>query len=98
MPRSRTSALAGEAPLAVAIEMPLPVLDVLADRKTAFLGLCLTAGQQVSQAMMEHDRGQLCGAEERAEARPRGVPGRERAEGVVLDSGTDDLRRVYIGR
>jgi transposase-like protein len=46
--------------------VPLPLLAVLADAKTAFFGLCLTAGQQVFHAMMEHDREQLCG--------PKNVP------------------------
>jgi putative transposase len=66
MPRSRTGSSRGEAPAAVAVEVPLPLLDVLADMKTAFFGLCVTAGQQVFQAMMEHDREQLCG--------PKNVP------------------------
>lgn len=54
----------------VSVQVPLPMLEVLADLKTAFFGLCLTAGQQVFQAMMEHDREQLCG--------PTNVPNRER--------------------
>ncbi|MCW5892441.1 MAG: hypothetical protein KIT14_18120 [bacterium] len=61
MPRSRTGTRAGEASRAVAVQVPLPLLAVLADAKTAFFGLCLTAGQQVFEAMMEHDRELLCG-------------------------------------
>jgi transposase-like protein len=48
------------------VQVPLPLLDVLADAKTAFFGLCLTAGQQVFQTLMEQDRAQLCG--------PKNVP------------------------
>jgi len=38
------------------VQVPLPLLAVLADVKTAFFGLCLTAGQQVFQTLMEQDR------------------------------------------
>ena len=48
------------------MQLPLPLLDVLADMKTSFFGLCLSAGQQVFHAMMEQDREQLCG--------PKNVP------------------------
>jgi transposase-like protein len=48
----------------------LPLLDVLADLKGAFFGLCLSAGQQVFRAMMEQDRDHLCG--------PKNVPNPER--------------------
>lgn len=64
MPRSRTRTGASKArpvPTLATVQVPLPLLDVLADAKTAFFGLCLTAGQQVFQAMMEQDREQLCG-------------------------------------
>jgi putative transposase len=69
MKRSRTGSSAGEvlASAAVAtVQLPLPLLDVLADTRTAFFGLCLDAGQQVLRTMMEQDRAQLCG--------PRHVP------------------------
>ena len=52
------------------MQVPLPLLDVLADAQTAFFGLCLTAGQQVFQTMMEQDRAQLCG--------PKHVPNPDR--------------------
>jgi len=52
------------------VQVPLPLLDVLADAKTAFFGLCLTAGQQVFQTLMEQDRAQLCG--------PKNVPNPDR--------------------
>ena len=73
MKRSRTRSSAGKAP-AVApvatVQVPLPLLDVLADAKTAFFGLCLRAGQQVFQTLMEQDRAQLCG--------PKNVPDPDR--------------------
>jgi len=43
------------------VQLPLPLLDMLADTRTAFFGLCLDAGQQVLRTMMEQDRERLCG-------------------------------------
>ncbi len=43
------------------VKLPLPLLDSLADTRTAFFGLCLEAGQEVLLTMMEKDRTQLCG-------------------------------------
>jgi putative transposase len=67
MKRSRTGARAGKARRAssavatATVQVPLPLLTVLADAKTAFFGLCLSAGQQVFQTLMEQDRERLCG-------------------------------------
>src|SRR5712692_5671656 len=69
MKRSRTRSAAGKAPALASVatvQVPLPLLAVLADAQTAFFGLCLTAGQQVFQTLMEQDRTQLCG--------PKNVP------------------------
>src|SRR5438093_232149 len=73
MKRSRTGSSAGKAPAAppvATVQVPLPLLAVLADAKTAFFGLCLTAGQQVFQTLMEQDRVRLCG--------PKNVPNPDR--------------------
>ena len=43
------------------IQVPLPMLSVLNGVREAFHGLCITAGLQVLQAMMEGDRDDLCG-------------------------------------
>ena len=69
MKKSRTGSPAGEAlasPPVVTVQLPLPVLDVLADTRTAFFGLCLDAGQQVLGTLMEQERERLCG--------PKNVP------------------------
>ena len=73
MKRSRTGSSAGKAPAVSSVatlQVPLTLLAVLADAKTAFFGLCLTAGQQVLQTLMEQDRAQLCG--------PKNVPNPDR--------------------
>jgi hypothetical protein len=59
MQKSRTGSFAGEvlaSPPVATVQLPLPLLDVPTDTRTAFLGLCLAAGQQVMTAMMEQDR------------------------------------------
>jgi transposase-like protein len=64
MKKSRIGAPAGEALASASVatgQLPLPLLDVLADTRTAFFGLCLDAGQQVLLTMMEQDRERLCG-------------------------------------
>jgi putative transposase len=69
MKKSRTGSLVGKAltsPGVATVQVPLPLLDVLTETRTAFFGLCLDAGQQVLRTMMEQDREQLCG--------PRHVP------------------------
>jgi putative transposase len=96
MKKSRTGSAAGEAlasPPVATVQVPLPLLDVLADTRTAFFGLCLEAGEQVLRAMMEHDREQLCG--------PKNVPDADRrayrhgrAPGEVTLGG----RRVLVPR
>ena len=47
------------------VEIALPVAGVLNDVRSAFFGLCVNAGKAVLTAMMEEERGALCG--------PRGV-------------------------
>lgn len=64
MTKTRTGSTTGEGlacPPVATVQLPLPLLAVLADTRTAFFGLCLDAGQQVLRAMMEQDRERLCG-------------------------------------
>ena len=56
MKKSRTRSVAGEAsasPSLTTVQLPLPLLNVLADTRTAFFGLCLEAGQQVLLTMQQ---------------------------------------------
>ncbi len=43
------------------VEIALPVAGVLNDVRSAFFGLCVNAGKAVLTAMMEEERGALCG-------------------------------------
>jgi transposase-like protein len=96
MKKSRTGSPAGEAlasaPLAT-VQVPLPLLDVLADTRTAFFGLCLNAGEQVLRTMMEQEREQLCG--------PKNVPDAERRayrHGQTRGEVTLGGRRILVPR
>src|SRR5262245_28998534 len=96
MKKSRTGSLAREAvasPPVATVQLPLPLLDVLADTRTAFFGLCLEAGQQVLRTMMEQDREQLCG--------PKHIPNPARRAyrgGSVCGEVTLGGRRILVPR
>jgi putative transposase len=96
MKRSRTGSPAGKAPATspvTTVQVPLPLLDVLADAKTAFFGLCLTAGQQVFQTLMEQDRAQLCGPKNVPDPERRAYRGGSAPSEVVLGG-----RRIVLPR
>ena len=80
-------------PPVVSVQVPLPLLDVLADMKTSFFGLCLTAGQQVFRAMMEQDREQLCGPKHRPNPDRHALRGGSAPSEVVLGG-----RRIQLPR
>jgi len=96
MKKSRIGSPAGEAlasPPVATVQLPLPLLDVLADTRTAFFGLCLDAGQQVLRTMMEQDRERLCG--------PKHVPNPARRAyrgGSVRGEVTLGGRRILVPR
>ena len=48
-------------PSTMAVEIPLLLLGAFASIENSFFELCIDAGQQVSAAMMEPDREDLCG-------------------------------------
>jgi transposase-like protein len=75
------------------VQVPLPLLDVLADTRTAFFGLCLDAGQQVLRTMMEQDREQLCGPKHVPNPARRAVRGGSRRGEVTLGG-----RRILVPR
>ena len=96
MEKTRTGSTPGEAfasPPTATVQLPLPLLAVLADTRTAFFGLCLDAGQQVLRAMMEQDRERLCG--------PKHVPNPARRAyrgGSVRGEVTLGGRRIAVPR
>ena len=50
-----------ERPTAATVQIPLPVLGAFASIERSYFDLCIRAGQQVLDAMMEQDRPELCG-------------------------------------
>jgi putative transposase len=96
MKKSRTRSIPGEAsatPPLVSVQLPLPLLDLLADTRTAFFGLCVEAGQHVLRTMMEADRIQLCGPPHVSDPRRRAYRhGQTRGE-VTLGG-----RRILVPR
>ena len=96
MKRSRTGSVAGEelaSPRVATVQLPLPLLDVLQDTRTAFFGLCLDAGQQVLRTMMEQDREQLCGPKHVPNPARRAVRGGSTRGEVTLGG-----RRILVPR
>jgi putative transposase len=96
MKKSRTGSIAGEvlaSPPVATVQVPLPLLDVLADTRTAFFGLCLDAGQQVLRTMMEQDREQLCGPKHVPNPDRRAVRGGSTRGEVTLGG-----RRILVPR
>jgi putative transposase len=57
----------------VTVQLPLPMLSTLADVRERFFALCVNAGREVLEQMMEQDRTAICG--------PRGVPNPQRTAG-----------------
>lgn len=75
------------------VQYSLPIAGVLRDVKSAFFGLCISAGKAVLAAMMETERTALCG--------PKGVPSAQRHAyrgGHTQSSVVLGGRRIQISR
>ena len=81
-----------ESPKAL-VEVPLPLLGALASTRNAFFELCVDAGRQVLDAMMEQDREWLCGPLWKRD--PERVAGRA---GTTPSAVTLGGRRVRVDR
>jgi transposase-like protein len=81
-----------ESPKAL-VEVPLPLLGALANTRNAFFELCVDAGRQVLDAMMEQDREWLCGPLWKRD--PERVAGRA---GSTRSAVTLGGRRVRVDR
>jgi putative transposase len=96
MKKTRTGSIAGKVlvcPPVATVQVPLPLLDVLSEARTAFFGLCLDAGQQVLRTMMEQDREQLCGPKHVPNPARRAVRGGSTRGEVTLGG-----RRILVPR
>jgi transposase-like protein len=81
-----------ESPKAL-VEVPLPLLGALTGTRNAFFELCVDAGRQVLDAMMEQDREWLCGPLWKRD--PERVAGRA---GTTPSAVTLGGRRVRVNR
>ena len=81
-----------ESPKAL-VQVPLPLLGALTNTRNAFFELCVAAGRQVLDAMMEQDREWLCGP--RWKRDPERVAGRA---GTAPSAVTLGGRRVRVDR
>ena len=81
-----------ESPKAL-VEVPLPLLGALTGTRNAFFELCVDAGRQVLDAMMEQDREWLCGPLWKRD--PERVAGRA---GTTQSAVTLGGRRVRVDR
>ena len=92
MKKSRTKSALRVAPMP-AVQISLPMQEVLADVQHAFLGLCINAGRQVLATMMEQDRVALCGPKGVPDAGRTSVRGGHTSSQVVLGGQRIRIRR-----
>jgi putative transposase len=78
------------------VQIPLPLLGVLEDAESAFLGLCVETGKQVLAAMMEHDRIALCGPAGRHDAEREAVRAGSTESAIVLGGRRIGLQRPRV--
>ena len=89
---SRVQAASVAEPLRV--EIPPQVTAVLAGTRSAFFGLCVEAGRQVLEAMMEHDRTMLCGPKDQHDAGRNAVRAGSAPSAVTLGGRRIEMRRL----
>ena len=78
----------------IRVEIPPQVSAVLADTRSAFFGLCVEAGRQVLEAMMEHDRTSLCGPRDQHDAGRSAVRAGSAPSAVTLGGRRIEMRRL----
>lgn len=76
----------------VPVSVP-PLEAVLSDVKSAFFGLCVSAGKQVLASMMEADRIALCGPKGRPDAQRRALRGGHTRSWLTLGGRRVPMRR-----
>jgi len=90
--KSRTKPALRAVPTA-SVQIPLPMQEVLADVRHAFMGLCIHTGRQVLSKMMELDRVALCGTKGVPDAQRRALRGGHTTSQVVLGGQRIRIRR-----
>lgn len=92
--RMKRRADQASAPPGVTVQMPLPVIEMLAGIGEHFFELCVHAGQRVLHAMMEADRTEQCGPKWIADAARTAQRAGSTASAVTLGGRRIVLRRL----
>jgi transposase-like protein len=80
----------------ITVQMPLGMLEVLEDSRSAFFGLCIESGRRVLEIMMEADRTAVCGAKGRHDAERSAQRGGSTASAVTLGGRRIDIKRPRV--
>ena len=83
-----------EPPRTIPVQVPLPVLGVLANAESAFFDLCIDVGQQVFSALMEQDREVLCGPKGRHDPERRASRAGSTSSEITLGGRRIPIRRL----
>ncbi len=103
--RKRSSKRKVQAVAARTVQLPLPVLGVLLDAKSAFFELCIETGRSVLMAMQEADREVLCGEKGRHDSQRRAVRGGSTPQAMFwaevaaihgYDGAFESIRRILV--
>lgn len=78
----------------VAVQLPLAVLGALTNAKGALFDLFVGVGQQVLEALMEHDREELCGPKGKHDAKRRATRSGSTGSEVTLGGRRIAIRRL----
>lgn len=79
----------------IPVQVPLPVLSVLANAENAFFDLCIEVGQQVFSALMEQDRREvLCGPKGRHDPERRATRAGSTSSDITLGGRRIPIRRL----
>jgi len=92
--RNPTQLQLADGPKSISVQVPLPLLGVLGDLEHAFFDLCIHAGQQVFEQMMEADREALCGPKGKHDAERQAFRAGSTASEVTLGGRRIALRRL----
>ena len=83
-----------ESPKTVAVQLPLPVLGALSSARGALLDLFVGVGQQVLEALMEHDRQEICGPKGKHDPQRRATRSGSTRSEVTLGGRRIAIRRL----
>jgi transposase-like protein len=97
MSKRRIQVVSGQAEIPQArVQIPLPLVQELWSIREGFFALCIEAGQQVLEAMMEQDRTALCGPKWSRKPDRKAVRGGNAPSEVTLGGRRIPIRRPRV--